>query len=134
MDIVSACLVGVNCRFDGGSKTDLELLARFQNGELIPVCPEQLGGLTTPREPAEFKNGKYLTKSGNDVTANYLLGASEALKIAKLCKAECAYLKSNSPMCGANKIYDGTFSGKKVDGDGAFTKLLKENKITVFSK
>lgn len=131
MKIVSACLAGVHCRYDCKSQSRTEIQEMVQNGEAIPVCPEQLGGLSTPRPPAEKVGNKVLTKSGQDVTAQYQSGANEALKIAQLCGASEALLKSKSPMCGCGKIYDGTFTGNLTEGDGVLTKLLKANNIKV---
>lgn len=104
-----------------------------ESGEAIAVCPEQMGGLSTPREPSEMVGDKVLSKSGRDVTREFEVGAEEALKMALMVNAKEAYLKSKSPSCGCDKIYDGTFSGNLVDGDGIFTKLLKKNGIKVHS-
>ena len=131
MKIVSACLAGVNCRWNGESKACPEIMKLIEDGEAIPVCPEQLGGLATPRPPAEQKGGKVFTKTGEDVTEQFEKGATEALRIAQLANCDEAILKSKSPSCGAGKIYDGTFSGKLVDGDGVFAKMLKDNGIRV---
>jgi uncharacterized protein YbbK (DUF523 family) len=102
-----------------------------KNGEAIPVCPEQMGGLPTPRPPAERIGEKVLTNKGIDVTAEYQRGAEEAFQIAKLVGATEALLKSKSPMCGSNKIYDGTFTGTTKDGDGVFAELLKKHGIKI---
>ncbi|MDD5096707.1 MAG: DUF523 domain-containing protein [Candidatus ainarchaeum sp.] len=131
MKIVSACLAGATCRWDCSSKANAEVMELVASGKAIPVCPEQLGGLPTPRPPAEQKDGKVITKAGEDMTARFEHGANEALKIAKLAKCDEAILKSKSPSCGAGKVYDGTFSGNLVEGDGVFAKLLKENNIKV---
>ncbi|WII70566.1 DUF523 domain-containing protein [Bdellovibrio sp. 22V] len=131
MKIVSACLSGVHCRYDCKAQARTPIEEMVQKGEAIPVCPEQMGGLSTPRPPAERIGDKVLTKTGADVTEQYLRGAEEALKIAKLCGATEALLKSKSPMCGADKIYDGTFSGALKDGDGIFAELLKKHGIKV---
>ncbi|WP_372654841.1 DUF523 domain-containing protein [Halobacteriovorax sp.] len=129
--IVSACLAGLNCRYDGDNKKRNDIVEMVKRGEAIPVCPEQLGGLSTPREPAEGVEEKVLTVSGRDVTFEYNKGAAEALLIAQLTGATEALLKSKSPMCGAGLVYDGTFSGKMKEDDGIFTKLLKESSIKV---
>lgn len=100
----------------------------------IPVCPEQLGGLPTPREPAEQRGEKVITKSGRDVTENFVSGAKQVLKLAKLFGIKEAILKQGSPSCGCVKIYDGTFSGKIIKGDGVTITLLKESRITVISR
>lgn len=131
MKIVSACLSGVHCRYDCKAQTRSSIEEMVQNGEAIPVCPEQLGGLPTPRPPAERIGDRVLTNQGADVTAEYQRGAQEALRIAKLTGATEALLKSKSPMCGCGKIYDGTFSGNQKDGDGVFAELLKKHGIKV---
>lgn len=131
--IVSACLAGVHCRYDCASQERVDIRKMVENGEALPVCPEQLGGLPTPREPSEIVGDKVLTINGRDVTAEFEKGAEEALGMALLINANEAYLKSRSPSCGHGKIYDGTFSGKLVEGDGYFTKLLKEKNIKVHS-
>lgn len=129
--LVSACLLGLKCRYDGKCIKDEETLKLFKNEKAIPVCGEQLGGLTTPREPSEEVDGRILSISGKDVTENFNQGAADILKIAKLLKVKKAYLKNQSPMCGCGEIYDGTFTGKLIKGDGVLTKLLKENNIEV---
>ncbi len=101
---------------------------------LIPVCPEQLGGLPTPREPAEIREGRVITKSGKDVTENFKRGAEEVLKIAKMFGIKEAVLKQGSPSCGCGRIYDGTFSGKIVEGDGVTVALLKRHGIKVITE
>lgn len=131
MKIVSACLAGIECRFDCKSKTSIQIVEMIEKGEAIPLCPEQLGGLSTPRTPAEIIGDKVIDKNGIEVTKQYHHGAKEALKIAKLAGASEAYLKSKSPMCGADQIYDGSFSSNLIEGDGIFAKLLKENGIIV---
>ncbi len=131
MKIVSSCLVGINCRYDGGSKPCQKVIDLVKEGKAIPVCPEQLGGLSTPRTPSEQKGDKVFTKEDRDVTKEFQRGADEALKIAKLCNCKEAILKSKSPSCGCGEVYDGTFTGNLIKGDGVFTKLLKENNIQV---
>lgn len=131
MKIVSACLAGVHCRYDCKAQSRSDIEKMVQNGQAIPVCPEQLGGLPTPRPPAERVENQVLTKSGQDVTNQYKAGATEALNIAKLCGATEALLKSKSPMCGCGKIYDGSFTGTLAEGDGVFTELLKKHGIKV---
>jgi uncharacterized protein YbbK (DUF523 family) len=101
---------------------------------LIPVCPEILGGLPIPREPAEQRGKRVITKSGKDVTKYFERGAKEVLKICKILKIKKAILKQKSPSCGCGKIYDGTFSGRLIEGNGVTTKLLKKNGVKVFSE
>jgi uncharacterized protein YbbK (DUF523 family) len=134
MKIVSACLAGIKCRWDGKAKPCDKVIYLVKRGEAIPVCPEQLGGLTTPRIPAEQKGNKVFAKTGDDLTAQFKSGAREALKIALLASCDEAILKSKSPSCGSGKIYDGTFTRKLIDGDGVFAKILKKNKIKVSSE
>jgi len=132
--LVSACLLGINCKYDGTSNKNEKILKLAKNFILIPVCPEILGGLPIPREPAEQRGKRVITKSGKDVTKYFEKGAKEVLKIAKILKIKKAILKQKSPSCGCGKIYDGTFSGKLIRGDGVTARLLKENKIQVFSE
>ncbi|MDD0853341.1 DUF523 domain-containing protein [Halobacteriovorax sp. GB3] len=131
--IVSACLAGLECRYDCQSKERQFVVELVQKGLATPVCPEQLGGLSTPRDPAEIVNGKVLSIKGKDVTFEYEKGASEALKIAKLTGATKALLKSKSPMCGHGEIYDGTYSGQTIKGEGVLSTLLLKNNIEIES-
>lgn len=131
MKLCSACLLGINCRFDGKTKPNKHMLKLSKREVLISVCPEQLGGLPTPREPSEKKGRKVFTKQGKDVTRNFKKGAEEVLKIAKLLGVKKAILKQGSTSCGCGKIHDGTFSGKVIEGDGITTVLLKRNGIRV---
>lgn len=135
MKLVSACLVGIKCCYDGKSNLNRKCLKFFKKGELIPICPEQLGGLPTPREPAEIqRSGRVLTRSGKDITRNLSKGGRETLKIAKILGVKEAILKSKSPSCGSGLIYDGAFSKKLIEGDGITTDLLKKNKIKVITE
>ena len=134
MKIVSACLAGIKCRYDGKSCDCEKVIELVKQGKAIPVCPEQLAGLTTPRETHEIKKGKVFSKTGKDKTEEFLKGAQEALKITILGGCKEAILKSKSPSCGCGKVYDGTFSRKLVKGDGIFTKLLKQNNIKVITE
>ena len=131
MKLCSACLLGVKCRYDGESKASQKVLDIAKKEVLIPVCPEQLDGLPTPRESAEQLGERVVTKSGDDVTMFFHRGAEQVLEIAKLYGIKEAILKQKSPSCGCGKIYDGTFSGKLVDGDGVLAILLKKNNIKV---
>jgi len=132
--LVSACFLGINCKYDGTSNKNEKILKLAKDFILIPVCPEILGGLPIPREPAEQKGKRVITKSGKDATKYFEKGAKEVLKICKILKIKKAILKQKSPSCGCGKIYDGTFSGKLIKGEGATTKLLKKNKIKVFTE
>ena len=131
MKIVSACLAGINCRYDGTSRPHKKIMKLVKEGQAIPVCPEQLGGLSTPRAPAEMRGGRVITKNRVDVTSNFERGAQEVLRIAKLFDCKEAILKSNSPSCGCGEIPDGTFSGKLTKGNGVTAALLKLNGIEV---
>jgi len=134
MKICSACLLGIKCRYDGKNKLNKKLVELAKKEILIPICPEQLGGLPTPREPAEQKGKKVITKSGKDVTKNFKKGARQVLRIAKLFGIKKAILKQRSPSCGCGQIYDGTFSGRIIKGDGVTATLLKRNGIKVISE
>jgi uncharacterized protein YbbK (DUF523 family) len=127
-------LLGVKCRYDGKGKLNRKVVELAEKEVLIPVCPEQLGGLSTPRELSERRGNRVLTKSGKDVTENFQRGAKEVLRLAKLFDIREAIFKQNSPSCGCGKIYDGTFSGKIVKDDGVTTALLKRNGIKVVSE
>ncbi len=129
--LISACLLGVPCRYDGQSKPLPGIEALAERYALVPVCPEQLGGLPTPRVPAERNGDRVLTRDGRDVTDNYLRGACEALRIARLTGCARALLKAKSPSCGCGRIYDGTHTGTLIPGDGATAQLLKENGVCV---
>ena len=133
MIIVSACLAGYRCRYDGKIVPDAEIVALIKRGGAIPVCPEMMGGLPCPRVPAErTKDGlRVVTREGKDVTEAFTSGAEEALRMAKLYGCDRAILKANSPSCGCGQIYDGTFSGTLIDGDGVTAELFKENGIAV---
>jgi uncharacterized protein YbbK (DUF523 family) len=131
MIIVSACLAGLNCRYDGVAKPCEAVMRLVAEGKAIPVCPEQLGGLNTPRLPAEIRGGRVIRKDGADVTEEFQRGAQEALKLAQLAGAKSAILKARSPSCGCGEIYDGSFSGKVVPGDGVFAELCRLNGMDV---
>lgn len=132
--VVSQCMLGVKCRYDGKSAAKDEVCACAIERGWIPVCPEVLGGMTTPRAPSERKGGCVVNCEGGDVTENFRRGAEEALRIAKLYGAKYACLKERSPSCGSGEIYDGTFSGTKIRGDGVTAQLFKENGIEVFGE
>ena len=131
--LISACLLGTCCRYDGASKAHPLAAALAERHTLVPVCPEQLGGLPTPRPPAERRDGRVATQSG-DVTEQYRRGAEETLKLCKLFGCEVAVLKERSPSCGHGQVYDGTFSGAKCPGDGVTAALFKANGIRVFGE
>ena len=132
--LVSACLLGVCCRYDGKSVPNDRVIALKDNFTLIPVCPEIFGGLPTPRPPAERTGNLVVTLEGNDVTDRYLRGAREVLRLAGVFECRIAVLKERSPACGCGKIYDGTFSKTLTDGDGVAAQLLKTRGIDVFGE
>ena len=131
--IVSACLFGISCRYDGKSVTDGKVIEKISTVcHPVPFCPEVYGGLTTPRDPAEIINGRVVSSKGRDVTDEYEKGAGACLQMAKMMNCRYALLKSRSPSCGKGVIYDGTFSGALTEGDGVTARLLMENGIKVF--
>lgn len=132
--IVSACLLGCDCRYTGDNCKSDALLALAARHTLIPVCPEQLGGLATPRNPAEICSDRVVSNTGKDVTREYQKGAETALYIANCAGANVAVLKANSPSCGKGVIYDGTFTGRKTAGNGITAKLFSEAGISVFTE
>lgn len=128
---VSACLLGIACRYDGHSKENADVLRLAKTHTLIPYCPEVYGGLSTPREPSEIREGRVYAKSGVEVTAQFEKGAAEGLRMFRTLGCECALLQDKSPSCGCGVIHDGTFGEGLVEGDGLTTRLLKENGIRV---
>jgi len=132
--LVSACLLGVECRYNGGGELHQGVYSLTEIANLIPVCPEIYGGLSTPREPAEQVGNRIITIKGADVTEQYQKGAKEALRLATLFGCVCALLKERSPSCGRGEIYDGTFSGSLISGNGVCAALLEKNGIPVFGE
>lgn len=130
--LVSACLLGSACRYDGNSKPCNDVILLAQKHTLIPFCPEIYGGLETPRAPSEIVGERVLNNRAIDVTEQYKKGAKEALRIAKLLKCDAAILKKNSPSCGKGKVYDGSFTGTLRDGNGITAELLLSNGFSVF--
>lgn len=124
--LVSACLLGINCKYNGGNNLSPEVAALKDKHDLVPVCPECLGGLPSPRVPAEIVEGIVTNKDGVNVDAQFRKGAFAALEIAKENRIDLAILQSRSPSCGVGRIYDGTFSGILTEGDGVFADLLKK--------
>lgn len=129
--LVSACLLGIDCKYNGKNNKNETVLELLKDHDLIPVCPEIMGGLPTPRIPSEINGNKVITRGGKNVTKQYQKGAEEALKIAKLYNCQTAILKEKSPSCGCGKIYDGKFTGTLIDGDGITARLLKEHGIKI---
>ena len=134
--LVSACLLGVECKYCGGSNKlpEQQLAALRQCFRLIPVCPETAGGLPTPRDPSERLGDKVLSNQGRDVTAQYQKGAETALRLARRYGCKAALLKEKSPSCGSGQIYDGSFTGTLVPGDGVAAQMLKEEGLIVFGE
>lgn len=131
--LISACLYGKNTKYSGGNNLISRLSELEEKYELFLICPEVDGGLSTPRNPSEQLDDKVVSNKGEDVTKEFNLGAQIALNVAKKNNIQKALLKESSPSCGTHKIYDGTFSGRKIDGMGVAAKLLKENGIEVYS-
>lgn len=132
--VFSQCLLGVQCRYDGRCAAKQEVCDAASERGWIPICPEILGGLSTPRSPAERVGDKVMSRDGADVTQQYRRGAEQALEIARLYGAKYALLKERSPSCGCGEIYDGTFTGVRVAGDGLTAELFKEHGIQVFGE
>ena len=125
--MVSGCLLGENCKYNGGNNYSEKVAEYIKGHEVISVCPECLGGLPTPRIPAEIVDGIVTNREGQIVDEEFRRGAQCALEIAKREQIDVAILQSRSPSCGSKQIYDGTFSGVKVDGQGVFAKMLREH-------
>lgn len=141
MDIASACLVGIKCRYDGEAREDANIKKMYEDGLVLPVCPECLAKLPVPRCPSEIVGGDGVdvlagracikAQDGSDRTKEFIAGAKKTLATAQKNGAERAYLKSKSPSCGLGRIYDGTFSGTLREGDGVTSALLKNHGIEV---
>ena len=125
--MVSACLAGENCKYDGGNNRNEKVLRLMEGNEVITVCPEQMGGLPTPRVPSEICNGAVITKDGRNVDNEFHTGAEKCLEVALREKPDLIILQSRSPSCGVKQRYDGTFSGKLIDEPGVTAQLLIEN-------
>ena len=132
--LVSACLLGINCKYDGSNNKNEKVLEYIKDKEVIPICPEIMGGLPTPRVPSERVGDKVLTSENSDVTNNFIKGANETLYLAKMFNIKKALLKAKSPSCGNGVIYDGTFSHNKIAGYGVTAELLKENEIEIITE
>lgn len=143
MKLISACLCGVHCKYNGGNNAHPYFISLLRGGKVIPVCPEQLGGLATPRLPCEIQGGggihvlegkaRVLTAYGEDKSAAFIRGAQETLLLARETGAAEAILKSRSPSCGVGQIYDGSFSSRLQYGDGVTTALLKQHGLHIIS-
>ena len=132
--LISACLLGAPCRYDGAAKTQPWAAALAERHELVPVCPEQLGGLPTPRVPSERRGARVVSRDGGDVTARFRRGAEAAAALCRLLGCQAAVLKERSPSCGCGEIYDGTFSGTLTPGNGTAAELLLAAGIPVYGE
>lgn len=132
--IVSACLLGENCKYNGTNNKNENVIKLSEYFELIPVCPECFGNLTIPRAPSEIKDGRVYSKNGEDVTENFIIGAEHTLYIAREKNCPAAVLKERSPSCGSGCIYDGTFSDTLTNGNGITADLLLKNDIAVYGE
>ena len=132
--LISACLIGDNCKYDGGNNLNPHIEALLEKYELIPFCPEVEGGLPTPRNPSEIKGDRVVMDTQRDVTREFELGARKALMLCLFLKIKIAILKERSPSCGTHQVHDGSFSNKLIDGMGVTAKLLKDNGIKVYSE
>lgn len=143
MILISACLCGVNCKYNGANNHHPYYIELLRKNELLPVCPEQLGGLPTPRLACEINGGtgtdvlnglaQVYNTEGKNLSAAFIKGAEETLQLAKQAGISAAILQSRSPSCGCGKIYDGTFKGKLIEGDGVTAALLRMNGIKVWN-
>lgn len=132
--LISACLMGVECRYDGGGQALPNLTALMARYQLIPVCPEQLGGLPTPRTPSERRGDRVVARDGTDVTGAFLRGAAQVCRIAGLYGAKLALMKARSPSCGHGEIYDGSFTGRRIPGSGVTAEALAAMGVAMYSE
>ena len=132
--LISACLLGLPCRYDGASKPQLWVEELARRHELIPMCPEQMGGLPTPRNPSERRGDRVVMRTGEDVTEQYRRGAACALRLYQRLGCKAAVLKERSPSCGCGAVYDGTFTGTLTAGDGVTAALLQAHGIRVLGE
>lgn len=134
MILVSACLLGENCKYSGGNNRREDVCRFLEGKEYVSFCPEQAGGLLTPRLPSERRGDRVVSSAGEDVTEAFLLGAERTLELCRRENVELAVLKQGSPSCGSRYVYDGTFSGVKIPGEGVTAELLRANGIQVISE
>ena len=132
--LISACLLGLACRYDGRSVKKFDLTPYQERYNFIPVCPEVYGGLSTPRTPSERVKGRVVMKDGTDVTVQFQRGAEEALRLCRMFDCRIAILKEKSPSCGSGMIYDGSFKGRLTEGDGVTAEYLKSHGIKVLGE
>lgn len=127
--LVSACLLGIRCRYNGTAKANEAILRLAEEHTLVPFCPEIYGGLSTPREPSEIRNGRVYARTGEDVTEQFRIGAEEALRAARIAGCALAILQDKSPSCGVGTVHNGLFDGGLVPGDGVTAALLRASGI-----
>lgn len=132
--LVSACLLGYNCKYNGGNNYNKEIAELSDEHEIFYICPEVFGGLPTPRKPSEQIGSKVMTADGDDFTKNFQKGAEMSLEIAQKNDCKYAILKAKSPSCGCGLIYDGTFSGTLKEGNGVASDLLLKNGIEIYNE
>lgn len=143
MILISACLCGFNCKYNGGNNNYSRFIAMYQDNEVLPVCPEELGGLCTPRLPCEIQGGsgkdvlagtaRVINSDGEDVSDSFIKGACKVLQLARDNNAELVILQDRSPSCGVGLVYDGNFNKNFIEGDGVTAALLRQNGITVIN-
>jgi len=131
---VSACLAGFRCRYDGKYQGHPLIESLFAKGYVLPVCPEILGGMDTPRIPCEQQGALIMNKNGQDCTTSFLVGAAKAFILIKQAGCQGAILKSRSPSCGVDFVYDGSFTKKLIRGDGVFAALLRQGSIPLYTE
>ena len=132
--LVSACLLGRDCKYNGGNNRSEKVLQFLEGKEIIPVCPEVAAGMPVPRPPVEIRNGRILSIEGKDLDEVYRKGVARTLAGINLSDIECAILKAKSPTCGVHEIYDGTFTGRKIKGQGLLAAALAEHGIPVMDE
>ena len=134
--LISACLLGDNVKYSGGNNLTLELVTLLEkyNVKIVKICPECFAGLSIPRVPSEIRGDKVFSKDGRDITEEFLSGAEKTYQIAKRKQVDFAILKERSPSCGSSFIYDGSFSGKVIEGQGLTAKKLSKENIIIFSE
>ena len=131
---VSACLLGRNCKYNGGNNFNSKVIELKERYQLVTICPESFGGLPIPRVPSEIRNGKVYSLDGKDVTTNFISGSQKAVEIVEKENIKIAILKANSPSCGVKHVYDGTFTGKKIVGMGICAQMLSQKGIMLFDE
>lgn len=129
--LVSACLAGIYCRYNGETRSDQRIVDLISGGKAIPFCPEAYGGLPTPRAPCEIQGDRVIDKEGVDQTEPFIRGSKEGLRLAQMAGCTEAILKAGSPSCGCGELYDGTFTSTRIPGNGVFAQMLLDAGIRV---